>query len=113
LSFAPVRLNDQARRIVDTTLAAHCELKQWTTLARNVRSNHVHVVIAWCELPPERIMGQLKAWTTRRLREAGLFGPDQPVWSEGGSRRYLWDDAAVRSATDYVANYQGEDLIWP
>jgi len=47
-------------------------------------------------------MGQWKAWSTRRLRERGWVGAEQPVWTRHGSTRYLWRGCNVESALAYV-----------
>jgi hypothetical protein len=48
-------------------------------------------------------MEQFKAWCTRKLREGGLAGPTQGVWTEGGSTVWLNApeefDAALRRVT--------------
>ena len=59
---------------------------------------------------PEKAMTDFKAWCTRRLREAGLLGARQHVWSEHGSTIYLWREAEVDHAVDYVRDGQGPDL---
>ena len=55
-------------------------------------------------------MTKLKGRATRALRDAGLAGRDQPVWGHHGSTRWLWDEAAVNAAVDYVTGAQGIDL---
>jgi REP element-mobilizing transposase RayT len=100
-------LGETARRIVSETITDHCELRQWTLHAVNVRSNHVHVVVS-CDVAPEVLMSQLKAWATRRLRKNGHRGPEESVWAEGGSRRYLWARESLHSAIEYVGEYQGD-----
>jgi hypothetical protein len=65
----PYVLDGSRRTIVLRTIkdvAAHREWKLW---AAHVRSNHVHVVIA-AACNPEKVMVDLKAWCSRRLREA-------------------------------------------
>lgn len=109
LQSPPVRLDDAKRRIVHATVVAHCNHRHWTLHALNVRTNHVHVVVS-CDVPPERAMAELKAWTTRRLREAGHFDPHDDVWTEGGSRRYVWNSEHLRRAIDDVTEYQGGAL---
>ncbi len=74
-----------------------------------MRSNHVHVVVC-SGVKPEKTLGDLKAWCTRRLREAGVTGRDQQPWTEGGSTRWLWTDEDVGTACKYVLEAQGPDL---
>ncbi len=83
-----MELDARGRVVVTRTIADHCALRGWDLLAVNVRSNHVHVVVA-CppEVPPERAMSEFKAWSTRRLRAARLVAPDKPVWTHHGSTR--------------------------
>jgi len=103
-------LSAVARQVVHKAILDHCAFRGWEVLALNVRSNHVHAVIACGDLAPKTALSQLRAWSTRRLRAAGLFTIDQKVWTEHGSTRYLWDDAAVHNAVDYVTEGQGPDL---
>lgn len=106
LSHDSVLLSAVQRETVAAAVRDHCGLRVWPLLALNVRTNHVHVVVASRSVPPERVVQQLKAWSTRRLREAGLSEPDAPVWSKGASTGYLWEDHHVSRAVEYVTNEQ-------
>jgi len=103
-------LDERAREVVRKAIVDHCAHRGWVVLAINVRTNHVHVVVVAPEHRPEVVMGQLKAWATRRLREAELRTAGERVWAREGSTRYLYDDVAVAAAVDYVVNRQGEEL---
>lgn len=107
MRFGACRLSEAGRRVANQTIVAHCELRGWTLHAANVQSNHVHVVVS-CDVPPTSAMNQLKACATRRLRESGHRNADEPVWAEGGSRRYLWTQESLRRAVEYVGEYQGD-----
>ncbi|MBY0262321.1 MAG: transposase [Phycisphaerales bacterium] len=101
----PFVMNAEARRVVDGTIREHCAFRGWNLHALNVRTNHVHVVVdCRSPVPPERAMEQFKAWSTRRLREAGLVGSARRVWTEHGSTRWLNTsvgfEAAVRCVRD-------------
>jgi REP element-mobilizing transposase RayT len=106
LKCAPVVLSDAMREVVDDTVRAHCVFRRWPLLAINVRTTHVHVVVGAMHRDPGAMAGQFKAWSTRRLREAGLRREDEPVWSKRDSTRYLWTDEHVAEAVDYVLNGQ-------
>lgn len=102
-----ISLSAEARRIVETTIRAHCTHRSWTLLALNVRTNHVHVVVACAEgVSPEETMTQLKAWCTRRLREAECLGPRMRAWTEHGSTRWINDQASLKRAIKYVTYQQ-------
>ena len=99
-------LRDAARKLVDGTIVKHCQWRRWTLHALNVRTNHVHVVVSAAGTKPEKVMSQLKAWCTRRLRDSGTVTPDQPLWTRHGSTRYLWDETSVAGAIRYVTQMQ-------
>ncbi len=101
-----VRLTTEARQIVAETVRNHCERRGWELHAVNARSNHVHVVVGFSGVAPERMMGQWKAWSSRRLREQCLTAPDQPVWTRHGSTRYLWRTCDLEPAVAYVTECQ-------
>jgi REP element-mobilizing transposase RayT len=102
-------LNARARAVIDSAIRAHCAHAGWTLHAVHVRTNHVHVVVRGTA-PPERIMGQLKSWATRRLREAGLVGGTTRPWAQHGSTRYLWTEGELEDACTYVVDGQGAAL---
>lgn len=106
LAREAVLLSDPMRRVVDETVRRHIETRGWALRGLNVRTNHVHVVVSVGEIAPERVMGQLKAWSSRRLREQGLIGTGQRVWTRHGSTRWLNHQDAVSAAVNYVLNRQ-------
>lgn len=108
LDSSPSLLSDAARQVVAQTIVRHCAIRGWKLIALNVRTNHVHVVVACgADVPPERAMDQFKAWSTRRLREAGLRDPDTRVWTEHGSTRWINSPESLASAVSYVV--EGQD----
>jgi hypothetical protein len=54
------------------------------------------------------MVNELKAYSTRRLREAGLAGEDQKIWARGASTRYLWNPRHVEAAVEYVLYSKGD-----
>jgi REP element-mobilizing transposase RayT len=109
LHHRPFVLEREQRLIVDQAIRDVCEYWGWTLHALNVRTNHVHFVLN-ASHSPEQVMTTLKAWSTRRLREAGLVDADAKLWSRHGSTRYLWTMADIETACRYVTEEQGSDL---
>ena len=109
LSDRPFALEREQREIVDRAVRDVCTHRGWTLHALNVRTNHVHFVVS-AELAPEQVMTTMKAWATRRLREAGLVDVDTKLWSRHGSTRYLWTMQDVETACRYVTEEQGANL---
>src|SRR5262245_12166180 len=46
LTEPPVMLDDEERRIVQSTIREHCEIRGWHLFALAVRTNHVHIVVS-------------------------------------------------------------------
>ncbi|MFN0139411.1 MAG: transposase [Pyrinomonadaceae bacterium] len=95
------------RRIVEASIRETCEFRRYGLRAVNIRTNHGHCVIS-AAVKPEKIVNDLKAYSTRHLREAGEFSPDDGVWARGGSTRYLWKPRHVEAAVDHVLFSQGD-----
>lgn len=110
MKWPAVTLDEPMRLTCRQTIEDHCRFRAWVLHAVHVRSNHIHVVISCGTTPPDRAVNQFKSWCTRRLREARSFAPDRPVWTEGGSTRYLWREFDVAEAVRYVQDGQGLPL---
>jgi REP element-mobilizing transposase RayT len=85
----------------------------WTILAYAVMCNHVHIVLGVLGDPkPEKLLGGLKAWGTRRLNEGWGARPNGTWWAEHGSKRKLPHEAAVLGAVAYVAQQPRVLRVW-
>ena len=102
----PTLLNETQRGFVDTAIREVCEVRGHGLRAANVRSNHAHTVVSAAK-KPEKIVNDLKAYSTRRLRQEFEFSEDQKIWSGGASTRYLWKPRNVVAAVEYVLYSQG------
>lgn len=105
-----VVLNDEQRRAVHESIVETCTHRGYGLRAANVRTNHAHAVVS-ALVKPEKVVNDLKAYATRRLREERLIGNCDRVWSRGASTRYLWKPAFVDAAIEYVLNSQGDVLF--
>lgn len=105
MKHAPVRFDRPSRALVDSAIREVCEHRSWTLHALNVRSNHVHSVIT-AETNPERVMNDLKLWSTRRLREADSISHGMTLWARHGSTKYIFDETSFVSALEYVLHGQ-------
>ncbi len=102
----PVVLEPAERIVVLATIQEVCRYREWLLRAAHVRTNHVHVVVT-AEAEPERIMGDLKAWSTRRVIEAGHRPAGTHLWVRHGSTRYLLEPSAIAATCYYVLHKQG------
>jgi REP element-mobilizing transposase RayT len=105
----PYVLDDVRRQVVLRTIQEVAAHRGWKLWAVHVRSTHVHVVImAACR--PEKVMMDLKAWCSRRLREGCQETADQDRWTQHGSTRYLNDENSFHAAVNYVLDCQGDPM---
>ncbi|MCB1021209.1 MAG: transposase [Acidobacteria bacterium] len=112
-----VPLGPSDRALALEAIQSECEHESWTLHAAHVRSTHVHVVVA-AQVPPEQVMGKLKAYASRALNRAD--GQTAKRWARHGSTIYLWTAAQVYDAVEYVYTRQGEPMarflnawLWP
>ncbi|SRR5216683_7788247 len=105
----PYVLDAARRRVVLQTIREVAAHRKWTLWAVHVRSNHVHVVIT-ADCKPEKVMSDLKAWASRRLREQ--FGEEavRDRWTEHGSTRWLNSNDSFQAAVRYTLDEQGEPM---
>ncbi|MGD9693422.1 MAG: hypothetical protein AB7G17_07755 [Phycisphaerales bacterium] len=101
----PVRLGNEARRVVEEWVGAECRRRGWALRGVNARTNHVHAVIGGAEQSAEEVMRLVKAGATRAVRRAGLVDTT-PLWTRHGSTRYLWTSEEMAAAVRYVMQGQ-------
>ena len=97
------------RAAVNAAIVETCAVSGWDLSALNVRTNHVHALVA-VDRAPERVMNSFKVWATRRMREKGLVAADALVRTRHASMRSLWNDLSVAATADYINHWQGEEL---
>jgi len=105
----PYNLDQLRRDVVLQAIQEVCAYRGWNLLAAHVRSNHVHAVVE-AEVPPERVMGDLKAYASRRLNGMRLDEPNRKRWARHGSTRWLWKPQQVSAAIQYVVAEQGDGM---
>jgi len=103
----PFLLTKSQQIAVDLSIRETCKIRDFTLIALNVRTNHLHAVVS-APVKPEALISRFKRYATRKLRENYLVLKNDRIWSRGGSRRYLWKDRHVDNAIDYVLYGQGK-----
>jgi REP element-mobilizing transposase RayT len=91
--------------VVEDTIRKHCAVRDWHLHAVNARTNHVHVVVTAVGYEPETVRDQFKAWCTRRLKASE--SARTRFWTEGGSCRWINQEADLEAAVFYVI--EGQD----
>ena len=107
MTAEPVCLTDAQRAIVDNAIASECEAQGWVIDERNVRTNHVHVVVSAAR-DGKFVRSRLKAIASDALsNHAGLLpiaGSDgrRRWWTEKGNIVEVEDEKALVEICDYV-----------
>ncbi|MBP6005142.1 MAG: transposase [Pyrinomonadaceae bacterium] len=99
----------KARQAVKNAIREVCVHREWKLYAQCVRINHVHAVTA-STASSDKVLLDLKAYSTRSLRKLGLWTYQHSPWVDKGSKRNLWNGDHIFYACDYVINGQGRDL---
>ncbi len=106
---AAFTLSTAQREIVELTIRKHCDIRNWRLHAVNVRSNHVHVVVTAAGYRSQTVRDQFKAWSSRRLKEAGVTRDN--FWTEGCSRRRVNSEEDLEAAVVYVLDAQDRKQV--
>ena len=109
LKSEPFLLSANSRRAIEQAFREVCEYRNWVLIALNIRTNHVHLVIA-ATAPSGKMLNDLKSYATRKLREIGEWEHSHSPWVDKGSRRNLWNQSHIDRAAEYVVNGQGGPL---
>lgn len=110
LKNKPVELNAQRHEAVEKAIRETCHKRNWSLLAINIRTNHIHTVVKVGSKHPNQVLIALKANATREMRENGVWNSEDTPWADKGSKKWLWNEKNVEMAIDYVINGQGDEL---
>ncbi len=67
----PYSLDQTRREDVLGAIQQCCADRKWNLLAAHARTNHVHIVVD-ADMPPEKILTDLKSYANRSLNPLGL-----------------------------------------
>ena len=103
-----VVLDKSMREMAGEAMRVVAAERGWLIHALEVRSNHVHVVVAVDEVAMGEVMRVFKVRAARELnRAAGSTG--KRWWTRGGDKRLINTQAVLERAVNYVLN---QDTNW-
>lgn len=102
-------LTRNMRKEAELVINELCVHRGFHLHAVNVRRNHIHLVVT-ASTKPKLLVNSMKSYITRRLRQKGLVGNDERIWSRGNSSRYLWKPREMSMAVEYVLYEQGDSF---
>lgn len=106
LNNPPWMLDTRRRLMTLQTILSVCTHRLWIAHAAHVRTTHVHAVVSG-SVKPERMVADFKAYSARAFRSQATDAPPRRYWAKHGSTRYLWNQASLKAAIEYVVDGQG------
>ncbi len=107
LAESVVAFSSAQRVVVERAITSHCERRAWILHACQCREQHVHVVVTAPGVSATLVMTQFKSWATRMLKEkAGPTCSRRRWWTEGGSKRSVFEEADLAAVMEYVLECQ-------
>ena len=100
-------LDERQKGIVLQTIQEVADHRRWTLHAQKVFTNHVHILLS-ATATKEKVLADLKAWSTRRLRERGSVEQTQEVWEYHGSTIPVNDAESFERIRFYIDHCQEE-----
>ena len=113
LKCPPIRFcREQAERLVEQ-FQETVAYRGWQLLAAALMANHFHAVVGAEEaVTPETILRDLKSYGSRALSRKWSTPASGTWWTQGGSKRWLKDEAAVDAAVLYVRRQEFPLVVW-
>ena len=113
LKNRPVVLSsDQAAAVLDQ-LRETIQFRGWKLIAVAIMHTHLHAIVGVPGDPdPEKILGDLKAWCTRKLNSRWGKQASGTWWTTSGSCRKLPDGRAVETVLHYTRRQPNPHVVW-
>lgn len=113
LKSPPVSLNNlQARELLEQ-FQETSRIRGWLAIAIGIMRTHIHVVIGVPGDPkPETILGNFKAYGSRRLNKKWPKPASDTWWTTRGSTRKLSNHQSIEAVVNYIVRQPNPLLIW-
>ena len=103
-----VRLNREQRTIVGEAIVEASKRFRQKIRAIAVRSNHVHIVAEYVEVPMSVLVGYYKDAGRAALKKCGF---KVKVWTREFDKRFCFSEEDLRARVDYVNKHGGRKSI--
>ena len=109
---SPIYLQTAHAELMLKQIRETAQFRGWEIYAVAVMFNHFHIVVGVKGDPePSKILGDFKSWCTRRLCELFSKPASGTWWTEGGSKRKLPNEEALKGGINYVIYDQPDPLL--
>jgi REP element-mobilizing transposase RayT len=109
----PIFLNQLQAEVIARQIERTVLFRGWALSAYASMCNHLHVLVGVNGDPePAEILRDLKSYASRALNSKWPKPPSGRWWTESGSRRKLPNDAAIKSAIQYIRKQHNPLIVW-
>jgi REP element-mobilizing transposase RayT len=113
LKCEPIRLTRPHADALLTQFQETATHRGWELRAVAIMVNHVHLVVGVLGDPePKKVLGDFKAYGSRKLNQGWGKPPSGTWWTYDGSKRKVKDEAHLRAVIEYVRNQANPLIIW-
>ena len=98
----PIKLSKNHRETVKQAIYEKANRINQEIHALAVRSNHIHIVVDYIQMPIGLVVMGYKNCAQYALRQAGVTGR---VWTKGFDKRYCFDQQSLKKKIDYVNSH--------
>jgi REP element-mobilizing transposase RayT len=103
---APVWLDAKQAYVVAESLVETVTNRGWHIVRAAIMRNHVHVLVTNCPEDGPGVRRILKGVSQAKLSD--VAGANRRWWTQGGSDRQKFDDAAMDAADEYIEKQVGQ-----
>ena len=109
----PILVNLEQAESLLAQFQETAEHRGWKLCAVAVMANHMHIVVqAPGTSDPKKVLGDFKAYGSRKLSRRWGKPASDTWWTSKGSKRRLKDEAALQAAIRYVLNQENPLVVW-
>ena len=113
LKSAPIVLTQPQVESLFLQLQETASFRNWLLCAVGIMATHLHVLLGVPGDPdPEKLLGDLKAYASRRLNREFGPRPSETWWTASGSQRKVDSVDAIPAVVHYIRQQPSPRLIW-
>ena len=101
LKFPPVILTKDQRALAEECTPALCRRGDWEYHVVGCGQDHFHVLLS-TDADAKAVRRWFKRWLSEELSKRWPLADGRRWWAEGGSVKYVWDEAYFRNVYNYI-----------
>jgi REP element-mobilizing transposase RayT len=113
LKCEPIRITLAQAKALLEQFKETAQYRGWDLRGVAIMANHVHILVGVTGDPdPTRVLGDFKAYGSRRLSRDWGKPPSGTWWTYDGSKRKVKDAAHLRAVIEYIRKQENPPIVW-